>query len=141
MGPMIQLISGISYLIVLGYGGIMVISAAITLGELVAFNTYLGMLVWPMMALGRVINVLQRGLLPWSDWVPCFRPSPRCSRPDCVEVSELKEIEFRNLDFTYPNGTEALKGINIRLPRARPWHHRSHRQRQDHPGQPVGAPV
>ncbi|NLO88407.1 MAG: ABC transporter ATP-binding protein [Firmicutes bacterium] len=121
MGPMIQLISGISYLIVLGYGGIMVISAAITLGELVAFNTYLGMLVWPMMALGRVINVLQRGIASMERLGALLSAKPEVfDGPDCVEVSELKgEIEFRNLDFTYPNGTEALKGINIRLPRGK----------------------
>lgn len=121
MGPMIQLISGISYMIVLGYGGSLVISARITLGEFVAFNTYLGMLIWPMMALGRVINVLQRGAASMERLDALLSAKPEVfDGPDCVEISQLQgDIEFRNLDFTYPNGTEALKNINIRLERGK----------------------
>ena len=143
MGPMIQLISGISYLIVLGYGGIMVISAAITLGELVAFNTYLGMLVWPMMALGRVINVLQRGLLPWSDWVPCFRQARGVRRP---RLRRGKRIEGGNRipqpGFHLSQRHRGAQGHQYPVAAGQdPGHHRPYRQRQDHPGQPVGAPV
>lgn len=118
MGPMIQLISGISYMIVLGYGGIQVINARITLGEFVAFNSYLGMLIWPMMAVGRVINVLQRGSASMERLNVLFNEKPEIyDDPATVKpVESLRgEIEFRNLNFSYPDGTQALKNINIKL--------------------------
>lgn len=59
--PTISIIIGISYLIGLGYGAYLVFQQAITLGGLVSFNVYLGMLIWPMIAVGELINVMQRG--------------------------------------------------------------------------------
>jgi ATP-binding cassette subfamily B protein len=118
MGPMIQLISGISYMIVLGYGGIQVINARISLGEFVAFNAYLGMLIWPMMAVGRVINVLQRGSASMERLNILFNERPEVyDDPATVKpVESLRgQIEFRNLNFSYPDGTQALKNINIKL--------------------------
>lgn len=118
MGPMIQLISGISYMIVLGYGGIQVINARITLGEFVAFNSYLGMLIWPMMAVGRVINVLQRGSASMERLNILFNEKPEVYDDPAIvkSVESLRgQIEFRNLSFAYPDGTQALKNINIKL--------------------------
>lgn len=117
MGPMIQLLSGLSYLVVLGYGGILVINARITLGAFVAFNTYLGMLIWPMMAVGRVINVLQRGAASMDRLDTLLSIKPEVfDDPQSVAVDKLKgKIEFRNLNFSYPDGTSALKNIDIRL--------------------------
>lgn len=115
--PMIQLISGISYLIVLGYGGILVVNARITLGEFVAFNSYLAMLIWPMMALGRVINVLQRGAASMDRLNKLFEKKPDVHddpQGDLIE-SIQGQIEFRDLCFAYPDGTTALKDINISL--------------------------
>ncbi len=119
MWPMIQLISGVSFMIVLGYGGIQVINARITLGEFVAFNSYLGMLIWPMMAVGRVINVLQRGAASMERLNTLFREKPEVyDDPALVgAVTEVEgRIQFKNLDFTYPDGTRALKNIDIDLP-------------------------
>lgn len=115
--PMIQFISGISYIIVLAYGGIMVINAQITLGEFVAFNSYLAMMIWPMMAVGRVINVLQRGAASMDRLNNLFSSKPDIyDAEDCKEVKALQgEIEFRNLSFTYPDGTHALKDISIKV--------------------------
>lgn len=118
MGPMIQLISGISYMIVLGYGGILVINAKITLGEFVAFNSYLGMLIWPMMAVGRVINVLQRGAASMERLNALYQEKPTVY-DDPVTIRDITslsgQIEFRGLDFTYPDGTKSLKGISIKV--------------------------
>ncbi len=116
--PMVQFISGISYLIVLGYGGIMVIDGTITLGAFVAFNTYLAMLIWPMMALGWVINVLQRGAASMSRLKNLFDKKPEVfDGPDVEQVDELQgQLEIRHLNFTYPDGTRVLKDINISLP-------------------------
>lgn len=118
MGPMIQLVSGISYMIVLGYGGLQVINARISLGEFIAFNSYLGMLIWPMMAVGRVINVLQRGSASMDRLNVLFNEEPEVRDDPAIvkPVESLKgEIEFRNLSFAYPDGTQALKNIDIKL--------------------------
>ena len=117
--PLVQFISGLSYLVVLGYGGILVIEGSITLGAFVAFNTYLAMLIWPMMALGWVINVLQRGASSMERLKVLLETEPEVvDGLDVQEVDRLKgELEIRNLDFSYPDGTAVLEDINIKLPR------------------------
>ena len=59
--PTIKVLVGIMYLIGLGYGAYLVFQSQITLGGLTAFNVYLGMLIWPMLAIGELINTMQRG--------------------------------------------------------------------------------
>ncbi len=117
--PLVQFISGLSYLVVLGYGGILVIEGSITLGAFVAFNTYLAMLIWPMMALGWVINVLQRGASSMERLKVLLETEPEVvDGPDVKNVDRLNgELEIRNLDFSYPDGTAVLEDINIKLPR------------------------
>lgn len=60
-GPLIEFLGGLSVLILLWYGGILTTRGSFTIGGLVAFNTYIGMLAWPMTALGQAINLFQRG--------------------------------------------------------------------------------
>lgn len=59
--PTIKVLVGLAYTIGLGYGSYLVITGDITIGKLVSFNVYLGMLIWPMFAVGELINVMQRG--------------------------------------------------------------------------------
>src|SRR5699024_10871803 len=59
--PTMKILVGIAYTIGLGYGSILVFESAMTLGDLVTFNVYLGMLIWPMFAVGELINIMQRG--------------------------------------------------------------------------------
>jgi len=113
--PVIQLIAGISYIIVLAYGGILVINARITLGEFVAFNSYLGMLIWPMMAVGRVINVLQRGTASMDRLNTLFTQKSEVNDPQGEEFTVQGQVEFRDLSFSYPDGTQSLKNISIKL--------------------------
>lgn len=61
MFPSVMLISSLSFVIALWYGGLLVIDGTITLGSFVAFNSYLGMLIWPITALGWVVNIFERG--------------------------------------------------------------------------------
>ena len=60
--PLIPFISSISFFIVIMYGGRLVILDIISLGDFIAFNNYLSLLIWPMMAIGWVINLLQSGI-------------------------------------------------------------------------------
>ena len=59
--PLLEALIGVTFLIVLWVGGNQVLAGRITVGSFVMFNTYMGMLVWPMIALGWVVNLMQRG--------------------------------------------------------------------------------
>src|SRR5690606_16538021 len=59
--PIMKILVSLSYLIGLCYGGYLVFRSEITLGELISFNVFLGMLIWPMFAIGELINIMQRG--------------------------------------------------------------------------------
>ena len=116
--PLVQFISALSFLIVIGYGGILVIRGTISLGDFVAFNSYLGMLTWPMMALGLVINHLQRGQASLDRLNVIFNEKEDIYDQDIDEdIEDIKgKIEIKNLDFKYSDSEEyALKNININI--------------------------
>jgi ATP-binding cassette subfamily B protein len=114
--PGIQLLMGSGVLLVVWLGGRMVVSGTITLGEFVAFGAYLAMLQWPMIALGWVVNLFERGDASMGrigailDAVPAIRDE----RPAPLE--EIRgDVEFRDLSFGF--GAEpVLKDIDLRVP-------------------------
>ena len=137
--PMLGTLLGMGGVFVLWYGGREVIAGRITLGDFVAFNAYLGMLTWPMIALGWVINIVQRGSASLGRINQIFEvppeidesirirplfPSPVGKRglqqdmPDAsLHVPDVQgEIDIRNLTFRY-NGTPVLRGIHLHIPR------------------------
>ncbi|WP_242942320.1 ABC transporter ATP-binding protein [Hathewaya proteolytica] len=116
--PMTMFISAISSIIAILYGGFMVIDKSITLGDLVSFITYLGLLTWPMMAVGQVVNVIQRGTASMERINEILNTKPEIyDKEDCFESEKLKgNIKINNLTFYYTNTTvPALKNINIDL--------------------------
>ncbi|HEU4964502.1 MAG TPA: ABC transporter ATP-binding protein, partial [Bacilli bacterium] len=118
--PMVQFISTLSFLIALSYGGILVIHGEISFGDFAAFNTYLGLMTWPMMAVGWVINMWQRGAASMERLNNILFTKPEIYDTDTVQTDKKKlegAVEFRNLTFTYPKtNTPVLKGIDIRIP-------------------------
>ncbi|MDK9706003.1 MAG: ABC transporter ATP-binding protein/permease [Desulforhopalus sp.] len=117
--PLATLVGSAGMLMVLYFGGSLVIEAKITLGDFVAFITYLYMLIWPMMAIGWVANLVQRGLTSL-DRIHGLVTS-QALLPDPIPESELKPLPqpgFRlsNLTFTYPSSVApALLGISLDL--------------------------
>ena len=116
--PILQFFIGLGFIAVLWYGGHLVIGGKITIGEFVQFTLYLGLLVWPMIALGWVINIFQRGMASMGRMnnimsiEPAIRDAPDSQRIDAI----AGEIEFRDLTFTYSEAREpALKGINLKI--------------------------
>ncbi|MGP1909798.1 ABC transporter ATP-binding protein [Metabacillus sp. JX24] len=102
--PTIKLLVGISYLIGLGYGAYLVFHNEITLGELVSFNVYLGMMIWPMFAIGELINIMQRGNASLDRINDTLSYEPDVKNADQqVQVSSPKSIEFKNVTFRYPS--------------------------------------
>lgn len=116
--PLVSYLAALSFTIVLGYGGMMVINGAISLGDFVAFNTYLGMLTWPVMAIGWVMNIIQRGRASMErinailDEVPAVQ-----DEHPLAEVERLSgEISIRDLTFTYPGAENpTLHNINLHI--------------------------
>jgi ATP-binding cassette subfamily B protein len=119
--PILFLITGMSIIIVVWVGGIKVINAEITLGELTAFVVYLGFLIWPMIAFGWVINIIQQGEASMKRLNKIFAEPYEIEDTSNTNffVKELKgDIDFRNVSFRYgENHPYILKDINLTIPR------------------------
>jgi ATP-binding cassette, subfamily B, multidrug efflux pump len=102
--PSMTLFLGVGALLVLWLGSRAVIGGRITVGELVAFNAYLVMLAWPMIAFGWVTNMLQRGMASWKRMLEVMDEAPTIQGGDAVLPPSLPRpgrIEIRNLTFAY----------------------------------------
>lgn len=106
--PTIKVLVGVSYLIGLGYGAYLVFHNELTIGALVAFNVYLGMLIWPMFAVGELINIMQRGNASLDRVYETlgYKPDvPEPERENTEPVERPGRIEFRNVTFRYPSSS------------------------------------
>ncbi|HYF83572.1 MAG TPA: ABC transporter ATP-binding protein [Clostridia bacterium] len=118
MFPAVAFIGALSFLMALYYGGLQVIDDELSLGQFVSFISYLGLLTWPMMALGWVINILQRGTASMKRINEILNISPEIfDKEDILEIHDYKpSLQFSNLSFTYPGASiPALSGINLRI--------------------------
>lgn len=119
--PLMQVMAGIAATVVLWLGGRQVLQGTMTLGEFVAFNGYLAMLTWPLMAIGYTANQYQRGTAALSRIVEVL-DSPASPRYQSDAASKgagpvAGEIEFRNLIFTYDRAHDpVIKGLNLVIP-------------------------
>jgi len=118
--PTLEFVLGVSMIITLLVGGHLVISGRIDVGEFVAFNTYMILLIWPIIAVGWVINIFERGTASVKriDELLHAKPSidDRAADPAIGPNTVLKgEIEFRNLNFSYGD-TPVLKDISLSIP-------------------------
>jgi ATP-binding cassette subfamily B multidrug efflux pump len=103
--PLLQLLFGLTFILVLWQGGRQVVLNRITLGELIAFYTFMTRLIFPMIALGFVTNIFQRGGASMGRLNYILDSEPKISDAHAVvgKQNDIRgEIEFRNLTFTYP---------------------------------------
>jgi ATP-binding cassette, subfamily B, multidrug efflux pump len=133
--PSLQAMIGTTFLIVLWQGGYRFLNGQMSLGSLITFNTYLGFLVWPMIALGWVTNIFQRGAASMGRLNYILEAKPQIDDRYTTIPQGTRmdgEIEFRNLTFTYPttisgngnlgangNNTDAhpvLRNISLKIP-------------------------
>jgi ATP-binding cassette subfamily B multidrug efflux pump len=123
--PGLEALIGMTFLVVLWVGGQQVLKGRISLGSFVMFNTYMGMLVWPMIALGWVVNLMQRGsaslrrinqILHEQPSI-CAPPAapPDAAPPDVTIANPRGEIEFRGVTVDYGGGL-ALDTVDLRIP-------------------------
>jgi ATP-binding cassette subfamily B protein len=122
--PTLEFILGLAMAVTLFVGGREVLSHRISIGDFVAFNAYMMMLTWPIIALGWVVNLVQRGAASTVriDELLSAKPSidDAQANPDIPRDLILKgEIEFRNLSFSYgaeEHRAEALHSVSLRIP-------------------------
>ncbi len=119
--PLLFLITGISIIIVIWVGGAKVIQGTMNLGEIVAFISFLGMLIWPMIAFGWVINIIQQGEASMKRLNKIFHEPFEIQDNEKTNLSLKKikgNIEFRNVSFQYnPELPFILKDINLSIPK------------------------
>jgi ATP-binding cassette subfamily B protein len=119
--PILDFTVGVSGLLTLLYGGYLAIRGDITLGQFVAFNSYIAMLVWPMLAAGDCITYISQGLASVKRIRVIFN-----EKPDIVDGDEVKdidhlegEVELNDLSFAYPDqkSVKVLSGIKVDVPK------------------------
>ena len=120
--PLLEALIGVTFLVVLWVGGQQVLAGRISVGSFVMFNTYMGMLVWPMIALGWVVNLMQRGSASLRRINDILHEQPSIAAPaDAVSLGAVSpgtvrgEIEFREVTVDYGSGP-ALNAIDLRIP-------------------------
>ena len=117
--PIIQLLSALSFVVAIGYGGFLVVNESITLGDFIAFNAYLNLLVWPMMAMGWVVNVMQQGAASMDRINKILDETPAIT--DAVDAQPLNtfngDIVFDCVTMNYPNSNiNSLNNFSLRIP-------------------------
>jgi len=116
--PMMFFIIGVGVVLVLWIGGELIMNKVISLGEFVAFSLYLGMLVWPSIALGWVVGIFQQGKASMERINEIIYKEPDIAdTSDTIEVDDLKgDIELNKLNFSYSTNEPAvLKNINLKI--------------------------
>ena len=118
MHPLLQMLIGLGFAAVLWYGGLLVIRGGISVGEFVSFNLFLTRLIWPVIALGWVVNLTQRGLasLARIRQVLDTEPAIRDEQP-LVDPGGLRgDVSFRGLTFSYAESAgPVLQGIDLQV--------------------------
>ncbi|MBM4165970.1 MAG: ABC transporter ATP-binding protein [Ignavibacteria bacterium] len=130
--PLMFMLTGVSIVIVIFFGGKNIIEGTMTLGTMTQFIMYLGMLIWPMIAFGWVVNIFQRGAASMNRFCKVLDTVPEIRNEDFgIQIGEYYNeksvisnsesqifgaIEFRNVSFVHKNKTEpVLKNINLKI--------------------------
>lgn len=116
--PLIKITLGISYVLAFGLGAVLVSRNEITIGQLVTFQVYLSMLVWPIQSIGELINLLQQGNASMDRVLDVLNASDQMENMGDKDIVENDTIKFKHVTFSYPNSKQlSLKEINLEIPR------------------------
>jgi ATP-binding cassette, subfamily B, multidrug efflux pump len=119
LSPTIETAFSISFVLNLIIGGNMVLNGSITLGSFIAFNTYLALIMRPIISIGRIINIFQRGMASLKRLNEIFDVAPAISDGAAMVDTAIKgDIEIKNLTFSYPGTKDSvLKNISLKIPK------------------------
>ncbi|BDG35282.1 ABC transporter transmembrane domain-containing protein [Saccharococcus caldoxylosilyticus] len=117
--PTISLIVGISFFLAVTFGAKMVIAGELTIGELVSFTTYLGLLIWPMLAFGWLFNIVERGRASYDRVRALLAEKEEIQEAEnAITASPIGDIVYDIRQFTYPNESRpSLENIRFCLRR------------------------
>lgn len=116
--PVLQALIGLSFLLVLWAGGTRLLEGRISLGTFVMFNTYMGMLIWPLIGMGWVVNLVQRGIASLARLRELLDERPAIAapeRPAPVPRPLAGTVEFRGVEVDF-GGRMALAGVDLAVP-------------------------
>jgi ATP-binding cassette subfamily B multidrug efflux pump len=119
MRPLMTFLIGFGYVLIIWAGVPLAVRGEITVGEFTMFNLYLTRLIWPLIALGYVVNLYQRGTASLKRLNAILRIEPTIADArGTVEQPPIRgKIEFRDLTFRYhPNDEPVLKNVNLTIP-------------------------
>ena len=119
MRPLMQFLIGMGFVLIIWAGVPLAVRGEITVGQFTVFNMYLARLIWPLIALGYVVNLYQRGTASLKRMNPIFAMHPSIAdTPDVKQQPPIQgKVEFRNLTFSYhPNDEPVLRDINLTIP-------------------------
>jgi ATP-binding cassette, subfamily B, multidrug efflux pump len=119
MRPLMTFFIGIGYVLIIWAGVPLAVRGEITVGEFTMFNLYLTRLIWPLIALGYVVNLYQRGTASLKRINSILRIDPAIAdEPGVTEQPPIRgEIEFRDLTFRYhPDAEPILRDVNLKIP-------------------------
>ena len=118
MRPLMTFLIGLGFVLIIWAGVPFAVRGEITVGQFTQFNMYLFRLIWPLIAIGYVVNLYQRGTASWKRMQAIARVKPAIGDAhDVRDQAPIKgRIEFRDLTFRYnPNAPEVLKDINLTI--------------------------
>ncbi|MEK5522763.1 multidrug ABC transporter permease/ATP-binding protein [Heyndrickxia sporothermodurans] len=115
--PTISIVIGLSFFLSIVFGAKYVISNELTIGQLISFTTYLGLLIWPMLAFGSLFNILERGRASYERVSNLLsEPKEILDRPNAINTIPTGSIEYKVKSFHYPNETKpVLEDIHFQL--------------------------
>lgn len=107
--PAIQLILGLSFALTIIFGGRFVVEGSISIGQLVSFISYIGMMAWPMLAVGRLFNVLERGSASYSRIDELLKEKSTIQeQKNAIRTPVTGDLDFQVSSFSYPNSEEII---------------------------------
>ncbi len=115
--PLLQFLVGLTFLLVLWIGGLRLLEHRISLGSFVMFNTFMGMLVWPMIAFGWVVNLMQRGSASMKRLREFYDQNPSIAAPDSPQAipAGVQTLEYTDVTLAF-DGRNALDGVALSIP-------------------------
>ncbi|WAA10861.1 ABC transporter transmembrane domain-containing protein [Fervidibacillus albus] len=117
--PTISVVVGLSFFLSIGFGAKFVVDGELTIGELIAFNTYLGMLIWPMLAFGWFFNIVERGYASYNRILSLLEEKADVKDTDeAIEMVPQGRIEYAVNRFSYPNSDKVtLENVHFSIKR------------------------